>query len=153
MQHPDTTTTAPQFRVIWTSLDQMNNSHAAASLHVRLDREGIMMTTYFAWRWLDAYCPEVIRQALADQKMHQGPMSWIAKLAMDVANILELRTAQHVFSPSVYGLELNAPAFNYTNRCGQLYVDYSELVPGVISLASRILASWLQFPLTGVLRV
>ncbi|KAJ7182537.1 hypothetical protein C8R43DRAFT_1116175 [Mycena crocata] len=133
MQFPDATTTAPQFEAIWTGLDQMNSLHVMNSLRTRLDRECIMLTNFFAWRW----------------GLHG---TWIARLAVDVTTVLKQCSTSHTFISSDYDLEIDAPAFSYSNKHHHLYIDNNELLAGVVALTTRIIAAWLKFPTAGISR-
>ncbi|KAJ7158050.1 hypothetical protein C8R43DRAFT_1125190 [Mycena crocata] len=152
MQFPDATTTAPQFEAIWTGLDQMNSLHAMNSLRTRLDRECIMLTNFFAWRWLDAYCPQKIGEAFANRRSQGLHGTWIARLAVDVTTVLEQCSTSHTFISSDYDLEIDAPAFSYSNKHHHLYIDNDELLAGVVALTTRIIAAWLKFPTAGISR-
>lgn len=152
VQYPSASTTVPHFGVIWSQLDQISSHHAFNSLHARLDRECIMLTNYFAWRWLDAYCPEQVLESWRNKKAGRTTASWIGKLALDVAAVLGSRALQHRFEASHYGLEIGAVSYTYSNKRGQLYVDDAELLRGILGVTTRIIASWLQFPVAGTSR-
>ncbi|KAJ7495724.1 hypothetical protein B0H11DRAFT_2227248 [Mycena galericulata] len=112
-----------------------------------------MLTNFSAWRWLDAYCPEIIREAFKNQR---GGLvdhrNWIGKLAGDVTGVLEKRAAYHLFHASDYQLTLPNAEFVHSNKRPQMYLGDQELLDAVILLTTRIIASWLQFPVAGVSR-
>ncbi|KAJ7470041.1 hypothetical protein B0H11DRAFT_2237846 [Mycena galericulata] len=152
--HPSECTTARHFHAIWSGLDQLNTLHAMNSLRVRLDRECIMLTNFSAWRWLDAYCPEIIREAFKNQRRGLvAGSNWIAKLAQDVTGVLENRVEHHLFHAAEYQLTLTTNGdFVHSNKRPQMYLGDRELLDAVILLTTRIIASWLQFPVAGVSR-
>jgi hypothetical protein len=111
-----------------------------------------MLTTFTAWRWLDAYCPFQIRHALGAREHGIAVTSWIARLACDVAGVLERRTTQHSFDPATYGLAIQSASFKFTSKRGTILVNQDELILQVIYYTTRIIASWLNFPTHGVSR-
>ncbi|KAJ7681807.1 hypothetical protein B0H14DRAFT_3535517 [Mycena olivaceomarginata] len=151
MKRPDASSTASHFQTIWRRLDSMNSEQALNMLRTRLDREQIMLTTLFAWRWLDAYCPHEIQTALTAKQNHTPPSTWIGKLACDVVLQLERRTTQHIFQPATYSLEISAEAFVFS-RPRVTLLSPDELVAAVIRHTCQIIAAWLQFPVRGVSR-
>ncbi|KAK7027642.1 hypothetical protein R3P38DRAFT_2939430 [Favolaschia claudopus] len=150
-QNPSAAATVPFFETIWASLDQMNTLEALNTLRTRLDRERIMLTTYMAWRWLDAYCPMQIEAALLHQH-ETGEEGWIGRLARDVRGLLESRVEQHILSSQHYGLAIPNTEFEFRNRRGRILVSDAELSAATVAHTTRIIALWLHFPVVGVSR-
>ncbi|KAJ6453796.1 hypothetical protein C8R45DRAFT_1112346 [Mycena sanguinolenta] len=152
LQHPDSDSTIIHFTTIWHGLDEMNSLHAITSLRTRLDRECIMLTTFFAWRWLDAYCPHKIQEVLEGWREGIVATSWIGKLACDVCALLERRVDHHQFEPLKYGLTVTAVPFLFSNKRLQILVNDRDLFAAATTCTLQIIASWLQFPVQGVSR-
>ncbi|KAJ7245900.1 hypothetical protein B0H12DRAFT_1073359 [Mycena haematopus] len=152
LQHPDASSTTTYFPSIWRGLNRMNGLHAMTSLRTRLDRECIMLTTFFAWRWLDVFCPQKIQEAVEARRQSILPTMWIGKLACDVAAVLERRADHHTFIASKYGLALASAEFNFSNKRREILVDNKALLEATTTHTAQIIASWLEFPVGGVSR-
>jgi hypothetical protein len=152
VQSPDASSTPSHFQAIWSGLAQMSSLHALGSLRTRLDRECIMLTTFFAWRWLDTYCPQEIQEAWKDKKAERSPATWIRRLALDVMSVLQRRASGHRFHSATYDLEIGRAIFEYSNKRGHMYVTDGELFQGTVAVTTHIIASWLRFPLSGLSR-
>ncbi|KAJ7226513.1 hypothetical protein B0H12DRAFT_1328701 [Mycena haematopus] len=152
LQHPDASSTTTYFPSIWRGLNRMNGLHAMTSLRTRLDRECIMLTTFFAWRWLDVFCPQKIQEAVEARRQSILPTMWIGKLACDVAAVLERRADHHTFIASKYGFALASAEFNFSNKRCEILVDNKALLEATTTHTAQIIASWLEFPVGGVSR-
>lgn len=135
-QAPDASATAPHFQAIWAGLDKMLSSQALNSLRNRLDRQCIMMTNYYAWRWLDAYCPQQILEAWKDQGAQRAPSTWIHQLARDVRAVVERRATAHRFDSTKYNLDIGGASFDYSNRRSQIYVTEPEIFNATVSITT-----------------
>ncbi|KAJ6546119.1 hypothetical protein B0H10DRAFT_1969779 [Mycena sp. CBHHK59/15] len=75
---------------IWSSLDRTTGHEAFVALTQCLCRHRIMMTNYFAWKWLDSYCSLEIETAVKELDYSKN---WITALTKDVQNAIENRVA------------------------------------------------------------
>ncbi|KAJ6623732.1 hypothetical protein B0H10DRAFT_1943799 [Mycena sp. CBHHK59/15] len=106
---------------IWSSLDRTTGHEAFVALTQCLCRHCIMMTNYFAWKWLDSYCSLEIETAVKELDYSKN---WITALTKDVQNAIENRVAL---------------------KDAQLLASLWTMH---FWLTTRIIAKWLMYPLT-----
>lgn len=147
-EHPGAPETAKGIKEIWPSICTLIGNNAVTVVFQRLEHQCIMLSNYFAWRWLDSFCAQEITQAFHTPTAD----GWISLLTRDVKNVLENRSKRHIFASARYGLDVELQSFEYTNKRPLLIIDNSVLLKEVLTLATRIIASWLRFPTTDISR-
>nr|GAT55917.1 predicted protein [Mycena chlorophos] len=143
LHKPDAISTASIFPGLWSGLRQLKTAEGLNSLRARLDRECIMLTQFFAWRWLCAYCPARIAAAL---KKGPAPGDWIGYLAIEAKKVVERGHSSHVFAAAAYGLDLGDVSYLHSGQCRRQYFAPTEVESAVVALCIQVLECWLGFP-------
>ncbi|KAJ6629426.1 hypothetical protein B0H10DRAFT_1939814 [Mycena sp. CBHHK59/15] len=129
---------------IWSSLDRTTGHEAFVALTQCLCRHRIMMTNYFAWKWLDSYCSLEIETAVKELDYSKN---WLTALTKDVQNAIENWVALKEFTSSSYQLDIAPCVYIYQCSAPRFFVD-NALLAEVITLTTHIIAKWLKYPLT-----
>nr|GAT44790.1 cysteine proteinase [Mycena chlorophos] len=128
---------------LWADHKTLENSQDVDMLHLRLKREGIMLTTYMAWHWLYDTCRNAVVTWLATG---EAAKTWLEELAYDVKIVLHDGQTTATFTSSTYMLDMPVASFSYSNNSYAKYPRGSVLDQGVVYWVLKILASWFRFP-------
>ncbi|KAJ7179711.1 hypothetical protein C8R46DRAFT_1029153 [Mycena filopes] len=127
---------------LWPQLLEMAGHEASVALSRRLLHHQIMITNCWAWGWLDGHCSQEIAAALVPEAV---PAHWIHNVAVDAKNVLENRTTAKDFDSTAYGLPF-AAIYNFRITAPR-FIAADDLASEVVQLATKIIASWVHFPL------
>lgn len=150
---PNSDETPAYIAQIWTNVASLQGEEALSAVQQRQRRAGIMSTNYWAWRWLDGYCTQLIEKAFHNPAPDICQASWITRLAKDVRNALENRMNTRIFDPAVYSTSISGDTFTYEcSRPPYLADSGPELLQQTLVLTTTIIAQWLEFPVNSPAR-
>ncbi|KAF7332277.1 hypothetical protein MKEN_00108900 [Mycena kentingensis (nom. inval.)] len=131
---------------IWPNIEQFQTSANVGALRTKLQREIVMGATWRAWGWLYGFCGAEIRRALKPTN-EKAEQTWLTRLAERVHTVVLLRNPSAKFASTDFGLELDAPTYEYSNKRARRYDEGTEpLHDAVVKLGLRVVAHWLKFP-------
>ncbi|KAJ6576001.1 hypothetical protein DFH09DRAFT_1078357 [Mycena vulgaris] len=140
-EDPDAVETTSVISGIWPKLSVLTGHESVMALTTRLHRHSIMVTNYYAWRWLDSYCTSQIELIFGERPATAA--NWLASLTRDVKNLIENRTQSKDFDAQKYGLSISGASqvFQYRSPAPR-FILADEVLPELARVPNDTLARY-----------